>query len=220
MHVFGWSTLAASYAVGTDTQSFGFGSTGFKSFGRKFIPYGKAFSTEDVVGCFLNLDGSANQSPFVSFSLNGEDLGIAYEIPESLKGAGFYPSVCMKDCEGKFVFGKELKFPPKRELGWKSMTEIEKKDLDIQKSTASMAEGSPVCLIVEPSRELAQQVYDQLILFTKHMPEPKIRISLLVGGSTIERASPLPLCRHRYSCRDTWPVGRLYILSKTALIQL
>lgn len=51
-------------------------------------------------------------------------------------------------------------------------------------ATASKSEGkaTPTALIMEPSRELAQQTYDNIVLFCKFLPNPKPRAVLLIGG--------------------------------------
>ncbi len=62
----GWSTLTASYDIGTDANSFGFGGTGKKSHQRQFDSYGESFGLNDVLGCFLDLDSGT-----MSWSKNG-----------------------------------------------------------------------------------------------------------------------------------------------------
>ena len=42
--------------------------------------------------------------------------------------------------------------------------------------------GRPFAIILEPSRELAEQTRDQIRLFKKHLSSPKIRDTLLIGG--------------------------------------
>ena len=42
--------------------------------------------------------------------------------------------------------------------------------------------GRPFAVILEPSRELAEQTRDQISLFKKHLNNPKIRDTLLIGG--------------------------------------
>ena len=39
----GWSTDSATLQLGEDTNSFGFGGTGKKSVGRKFLNYGRRY---------------------------------------------------------------------------------------------------------------------------------------------------------------------------------
>lgn len=96
----GFSTLAGKLDLGTDSQSFGFGGTGKKSNNRQFDSYGRPYGLGDVVGCMLDLIEMT-----VSFTLNGEYLGVAFNIPSSLQGQAFYPAVCLKNAEISINFG-------------------------------------------------------------------------------------------------------------------
>ena len=40
----------------------------------------------------------------------------------------------------------------------------------------------PLCLILEPSRELAEQTYANIVKFAKYLEAPKIEHMLIVGG--------------------------------------
>jgi ATP-dependent RNA helicase DDX1 len=49
----------------------------------------------------------------IKWSKNGIDFGTAYELPNAYKNNAFFPSVCMKNAEILFNFGKtNFKFPP------------------------------------------------------------------------------------------------------------
>ena len=73
----------------------------------------------------------------------------------------------------RFNFGDTpFKFPPSS--GYSATSKV----------ASSVARGSvkkgaghktPMALIIEPSRELAQQTYDSVTLFKKHLPSPGIR---------------------------------------------
>ena len=56
----GWATMAASYEIGKDKRSFGYGSTGNKSYGGSFEDYGSSFGE---VHCFLHLWFSHTRVP-------------------------------------------------------------------------------------------------------------------------------------------------------------
>jgi len=43
---------------------------------------------------------------------------------------------------------------------------------------------TPLAIIVKPSWELANQVYENMIQFTKYVSEPSLKVSLLVGGES------------------------------------
>ena len=46
----------------------------------------------------------------------------------------------------------------------------------------------PLAIIIEPTRELAQQTHEQLELFKKHLTAPSLEILLLVGGMPVPPA--------------------------------
>lgn len=58
------------------------------------------FAQNDVIGCLL--DGNYGT---VSFTLNGHDLGIAYDLPKHLQQQALYPALCLKNAEIVFNFG-------------------------------------------------------------------------------------------------------------------
>lgn len=108
----GWSTKSASLNLGTDNMGFGFGGTGKKSNNNQFDNYGQAFGLQDTIGCLLDL--TKNE---ISFTKNGTNLGIAFNIPNNLKGETFYPTVVLKNAEIEFNFGlKNLKCPPSNDF--------------------------------------------------------------------------------------------------------
>ena len=41
---------------------------------------------------------------------------------------------------------------------------------------------SPLAIVLEPSRDLAQQTFDELERFSKYLPEPGLRKLVVVGG--------------------------------------
>lgn len=43
------------------------------------------------------------------------------------------------------------------------------------KGAAQRKPNAPLCLIMEPSRELAEQTHNQICKFSKHLDSPKIR---------------------------------------------
>ncbi|XP_064870326.1 ATP-dependent RNA helicase DDX1-like [Oncorhynchus nerka] len=96
----GWSTSQAALDLGTDKYGFGFGGTGKKSHNKQFDSYGEEFTMHDTMGCYLDLDNG-----LLSFSKNGTDLGLAFEIPALLKNQPFFASCVLKNAELKFNFG-------------------------------------------------------------------------------------------------------------------
>lgn len=178
----GWSTVAAALDLGTDGQGFGFGGTGKKSNARQFDSYGEPFGLSDVVGCFLDLDAHE-----IYFSKNGVDLGLAFALPGHLHKAAFYPAAVVKNAELRFNFGgAPFRHPPAGPLSvYKGLASAASEHLV---SSAGAAGGArkkgrqPLALILEPSKELAQQTHDQITLFRKFLPAPGVREALLIGG--------------------------------------
>jgi E3 ubiquitin-protein ligase NRDP1 len=61
--------------------------------------YGKKFKKEGVLGVCLNMNKGT-----LSFSLNGESMGAAYN-DEALKNGIFYPAVALLHCAGCRIRG-------------------------------------------------------------------------------------------------------------------
>ena len=61
--------------------------------------YGKRFKKTGVLGVFLNMDKGT-----LSFSLNNEDLGVAYTDAELTRGP-LYPAVALLHCSGCIIKG-------------------------------------------------------------------------------------------------------------------
>lgn len=178
----GWSTLQASLDLGTDKNGFGFGGTGKKSNNKQFDNYGESFGKNDVIGCKLDLDSGK-----ISFSKNGVDLGVAFTIPQQIQRMPLFPSVCLKNAEITFNFGtKPFKYKPE---GFKACTEADKscvKSNDPVKSTLKKLNNAPQALIIEPSRELAEQTLQQITKFQKHLDKPSVKELLVIGGINIK----------------------------------
>ena len=146
-------------------------------------PYGKS----DVIGCYLNLDMS-----HIRWTKNGKDLGLAFEIPPNIRNQPFYPTVCMKNAEILFNFGPDFKFPPT--LGHHSiqLSQDHANSTNVvisPKLASTLAQNkmkrdhrAPLALIIEPSKELAEQTYKQIELFSNRLSTPSIKQLLIVGG--------------------------------------
>ncbi|XP_004745878.2 ATP-dependent RNA helicase DDX1 [Mustela nigripes] len=179
----GWSSMQASLDLGTDKFGFGFGGTGKKSHNKQFDNYGEEFTMHDTIGCYLDIDKG-----HVKFSKNGKDLGLAFEIPPHMKNQALFPACVLKNAELKFNFGEEeFKFPPKD--GFVALSKAP--DSCVVKSqhtgNAQVAQtkflpNAPKALIVEPSRELAEQTLNNVKQFKKYIDNPKLRELLIIGG--------------------------------------
>ncbi|PAA52686.1 hypothetical protein BOX15_Mlig018785g1 [Macrostomum lignano] len=86
----GWSTSSASLRLGDDAHGFGYGANGEKYNRGVAEAYGDRLASGDVVGVFVDLDGGS-----VLYSVNGKELGLAYELPHDMRREVFYPAACL-----------------------------------------------------------------------------------------------------------------------------
>jgi len=182
----GLSTGQASLDLGTCRHGFGYGGTGKKSNNKQFDSYGGPFGKADVIGIYLDLDKME-----IWFSKNGTDLGKAYSINSQLTKEVFYPAVVLKNAEMLFNFGDTpFKNPPTN--GY-----IAFKDAPAAKVIANPKKASgggvterkkinnaPQAIIIEPSRELAEQTLNQINSLKVHLPSPGVNALLVVGGAS------------------------------------
>uniref|UniRef100_A0A8C1LC18 ATP-dependent RNA helicase n=1 Tax=Cyprinus carpio TaxID=7962 RepID=A0A8C1LC18_CYPCA len=179
----GWSTAQASLDLGTDKYGFGFGGTGKKSHNKQFDSYGEEFTMHDTIGCYIDPDKGQ-----VSFSKNGNDLGLAFEIPPQLKNQAFFASCVLKNAELKFNFGDEpFKNQPKD--GYVALSQASDGHVVKSSQTGSAkvsqvksSSNAPRALIIEPSKELAEQTLNNVNQFKKYVDNPKLRDLLIIGG--------------------------------------
>ncbi|XP_037075202.1 ATP-dependent RNA helicase Ddx1-like [Pollicipes pollicipes] len=178
----GWSTRQASLELGTDRGGYGFGGTGKKSNNRQFDDYGEPFGKDDVIGCFLDLDGLQ-----IRFSKNGKDLGPAFDVTKQAASEGLFPAVVLKNAEMAFNFGDApFKHPPGD--GYQAVSAVPEQDTVANAASAApaskrvYAKNAPQAIVLEPSRELAEQTLRQIQLFKKHLKPPAVREALLIGG--------------------------------------
>ncbi|KAG0716808.1 Heterogeneous nuclear ribonucleoprotein U-like protein 1 [Chionoecetes opilio] len=101
----GWSVDDAGLTLGEDPFSYGYGGTGKASTNLKFKDYGKTFGKGDVLGCFLDLE---SEPVVMSFTVNGQNQGIAYEVSHSdLGDQALFPHIVTKNTSFKSNFGTE-----------------------------------------------------------------------------------------------------------------
>mmetsp|Transcript_71764 Transcript_71764/g.126686 ORF Transcript_71764/g.126686 Transcript_71764/m.126686 type:complete len:731 (-) Transcript_71764:249-2441(-) len=93
----GWATSTSRKSLGCDAKSFGYGGTAKKSHAGNFEDYGEEFQGKigSVVSCLI--DRSAEHQT-ISYCINGKNLGVAFEVPESLVSEPLFPAVCGKGC--------------------------------------------------------------------------------------------------------------------------
>jgi len=183
----GFSTTMASLDLGTCRFGYGFGGTGKKSNKKQFDSYGEAFGMHDVIGCHLDLDNLE-----IRYTKNGVDFGVAFSIAQDQRNQQFFPSVVLKNAEMAFNFGDApWKHQPfdKRYIGFSSADSknivLNEKKGDGSVEQKKLVPNAPQAIIIEPSRELAEQTLRQIQKFKGHLSTPKVNELLLVGGTAI-----------------------------------
>lgn len=178
----------ANLDLGTDKFSFGFGGTGKKSHARQFDDYGEAFGMHDVIGCLLDLVKNE-----IRFTKNGADLGMAFSIPDNLRAETFYPAVVLKNAEMSFNFGS-TEFKHKLLDGYIGVSKADGNKTKANPLASASNSGAidftpkpnaPQAIIIEPSRELAEQTLQQIVKFKKFLKDPVIKELLLIGGVNV-----------------------------------
>jgi ATP-dependent RNA helicase DDX1 len=183
----GWSALSAKLALGTDTFGFGFGGTGKKSHGGKFTDYGEAYGRGDTVGCLID-----RAAKTISYFKNGTPLGEAFEVPASLAKHALFPAICIKGSTVRLNMGTSP-FVSRLPAGATALCNVEPahaaSNSDGGASSASVSgkppasDGrAPLALVLEPARDLAEQVHECIVDFSRHFTEPRLTAALLVGG--------------------------------------
>ncbi|XP_050680257.1 uncharacterized protein DDB_G0284459 isoform X3 [Leptidea sinapis] len=101
----GWSTDDSDLHLGEGEFSFGYENTGRAVNNSQFKEYGKTFAEKDVIGAYLDLESSPCK---ISFTLNGVELGTAFEFERSaLGGRALFPHVLTKNMCYKVNMGYE-----------------------------------------------------------------------------------------------------------------
>ncbi|ETN69369.1 DEAD/DEAH box helicase [Necator americanus] len=183
----GWSTLRASLDLGAEDESFGFGGTGMKSTQRKFEKYGESFTTGDVMGCYLDLDNGR-----IWWSKNGKEFEIAFRLDAKFSSphAALHPAVLVQNSSLELNFGDTpFAFPPKDGFIAVSKTPsslTEWRGLEIENDVKE-SNAAPVCIVLEPTKELIEQTHENLIKFSKNVSDPKIKCISLAAGANMSQ---------------------------------
>lgn len=95
----------ADCSSGDSPESWGFGGTGKKSTDRKYFDYGVPFGKGDVIGVVIDLDALT-----ISYTRNGQFLGVAFELPPRVRDTGLFPHVYVKNVDFQVNFKEETKW--------------------------------------------------------------------------------------------------------------
>lgn len=170
----GWSTLKANLQLGTDGLSFGFGGTGMKSHHSEFEPYGKSFTTSDVLGCFLDLDNL-----LIWWSKNGDHFPVAYDISNSFRrpDSALHPAVLIKRSNLELNFGDKpfQHYPGDGFIGVSHAPASYQSWHSLGLTRLPILKNAPLCVILEPTYELVEQTHNNLSRFGSKMHDPSIR---------------------------------------------
>ncbi|GKY97482.1 ATP-dependent RNA helicase ddx1 [Mayamaea pseudoterrestris] len=144
----------------------------------------KLYGKDDVIGCHLLY--TDDETAEVSFSKNGEPLGVAFSMKLSLTNeeAALFPSVCLKNCQCSFKFASDSmshSLPSTHEaLASLSDDSVVQNPRDAH---ASATENTgPVAIVIEPTRDMAEQTFRVFDALCDRVAEPKLKAALLVGG--------------------------------------
>lgn len=186
---FGWSLASASLDLGTDRGGFGYGGTAKKSNNRQFDSYGEEFGNRnDVVGACIDLD-----SGDLSFTKNGRSLGPAFSLGKNLMNEGiFMPCICVKNAQCSIRFRADAGSKTRPPAGYRWIGECLGQSTQIvtNPNVATSSSGGnkqsqsntgPKAIIIEPSRELAEQTLRCITDFKKHLPNV-VKEQLIIGG--------------------------------------
>jgi ATP-dependent RNA helicase DDX1 len=174
----GWSTMAAHLEIGKDVHGYGYGGTGMKSFGGQFTEYGGKFGKGDVVGCLVDWNKKE-----ISYSVNGVDKGVAFTIGETIAGAVLFPAVLLKGSSVILNFGESpFKHQPAIAVGLCHAKAEHIVSYNAREAFQVVGKRSPMALILEPARDLAEQVFNSIEDLSKYVQAPSIKSLLLVGG--------------------------------------
>ena len=200
----GFSSMAAHTELGKDSHGFGYGGTGMKSNNNAFEKYGETYGQGDTIGCYIELGGEGGKSRIV-YSKNGEVLGEAFILDETACKMALFPAYTLKGATISINFGAT---PFKYALaagftGFCGATvkssgksvggnNNPSKDLVGASSAAAYSVAgtrSPLAIILEPARDLAEQVYKNVLQMSQYVKNPELKSLLVVGGDDSKKLS-------------------------------
>ena len=127
------------------------------------------------MGCYIDLTENT-----IAFSKNGRYFDIAFDIPSKLQGKAFFAACTLKNSSLTFNFGEHpFKHPPG--FTYKAICQAKGAEVVMGAQKAGKQRSGPMAIIIEPSRELAEQTHKQICLFKKHVPEPGVKSCVVIG---------------------------------------
>ena len=143
-----------------------------------------------------------NGSGSIWFSKNGKQLGKAFDIPKKFIGSLFFPALCLKNAELECKFGgsskqeggkqiqfvKPLKHLPKEytpigDAGRdQSASADEQEPQNSSLNNNSNNSKTPLALILEPTRDLAEQTAKVVSELCESLSFPKLSCTACIGG--------------------------------------
>jgi ATP-dependent RNA helicase DDX1 len=191
----GWSTIAAHLELGKDSQGFGYGGKGWKSYNGSYEKYGGEYNKNDMIGVYIDFNDKV-----IFFSKNGEILENAFIIPESMYGTVLFPTIALSNCSCSVNFGasssassssssssssfssssSSFTFPPIQ--GYLPLAKsFNLYDMNSSECYQSKGKRQPSAIIIEPTKDLAEQVYTSFQDLSRYIDSPKLAIHLLIG---------------------------------------
>lgn len=181
----GWTTATSNLDIGKDNQGFGYGGAGFKSNRGKYEAYGGTFTAGDVIGAFLDFE-----SRIIVFSKNGVMLDKAFDLPEELSSGStvFFPTIALSNSEVDVCFGQSAPRFAASNAAFQLIQKLPDSSLfDSNDSEADVYPRSgkrlPLAIIIEPTRDLAEQVYENIVEMSKYLNDPPLQTLLLIGDN-------------------------------------
>jgi ATP-dependent RNA helicase DDX1 len=209
----GWSTADASLTLGTDIYGYGYGGTGMKVSTGKYQAYPNkdnkiSFGQGDVIGCCLEVvksvsisnddcnkakTGKAETVVSIRFAKNGTLLDEAFNFESKGQDTkSLFPSVCLKDAECQLNFGGEhqalaFSYHGYLPIATAAKTRNDGGVVNPRDASAALYQNDamgPFAIVIEPTRDLAQQTFNVFQDFMELVDseECRTRAALLVGG--------------------------------------
>uniref|UniRef100_G3UFW8 Heteroous nuclear ribonucleoprotein U like 2 n=1 Tax=Loxodonta africana TaxID=9785 RepID=G3UFW8_LOXAF len=173
----GWSVDFSHPQLGEDEFSYGFDGRGLKAENGQFEEFGQTFGENDVIGCFANFE---TEEVELSFSKNGEDLGVAFRInKESLADRALLPHVLCKNCVVELNFGQKEEpfFPPPEEFVFIHAVPVEER-VRTAVSPKTIEECEVILMVGLPGSGKTQWARK----YTKENPEKRYNV---LGAETV-----------------------------------